>query len=137
MLVERERQPHAVQRRSDRHVHVADDQRAITATASELRAFLDSQRHTGGAHEDVDAAELREIAERVGSAVGFEISRRTNDRRSLIARHPDRDRVAIDELTETKYRRRTAPRPYRAALSSMVMSLAGENLTHEAENRTV
>jgi hypothetical protein len=50
-------------------------------------------------------------------------------------RHPDRDHVAIDELTEMKYRRRTAPRPHRAALSSMVMPLAGENLAHEAENR--
>jgi hypothetical protein len=71
----------------------------LTATASDYEPFSNPTVHTGGAHGDVDAAELQEIAGRVRSGVGFEISR-ADDRRSLIVRHPDRDHVAIDELTE-------------------------------------
>ena len=102
VVLEQEGEPDAVQRRPNQELGVVDDERPGDGHRERLATLLELPPIDGpeGAHPVAEAAVRREVSRSRRLRMRVEVRGRRHDRRALLACHPDRDHVALDELAE-------------------------------------
>ena len=101
MILRREREPGAVERRANEHFHIVGDERAVDGDGQRLPPLVELPAvHALRSVTEVQAAVARQIARRLRRRMRGEVLGRADDGRPLIGRHADRDHVALDEPAE-------------------------------------